>query len=200
VLAFCIYSLPSPLQRLFAAAKAPFTPYITLREAVDLQSVGDVAEADSDALEVVARWRSLMFIYAGLLQTLAWAADAAVYFVTTNPVDALSLTQPLLIALSWLYTAARPVASPTVTTPYDLFLVYLLHAVGGVLLLGGYLFEYAVGDASLPSLHILVGLSLNLAVVFTLLYVTVQMPMNFPSARVKKEDIVRPKVVQPTNR
>ncbi|KAJ7282599.1 hypothetical protein C8J57DRAFT_1295798 [Mycena rebaudengoi] len=130
-----------------------------------------------------------MFIFAGLLQSLAWAAGAAVYFVTTNRVDAWSFTQPLLIALSWLYTAARPVASPTVTVPYDLFLVYLLHAVGGVLLLGGYLFEYAVGDASLPSLHILMGLSLNLAVVFTLLYVTVQMPMNFPSARVKKEDI-----------
>ncbi|KAJ7145739.1 multidrug resistance-associated ABC transporter [Mycena epipterygia] len=184
---------PSPIQRLFATIKAPFTTYITLHEAeaVDFQSAGEIAVEDAqiDVPEVVALWRSLVFTLAGLLQSLAWIASTVFYFVMTDAADPWSLTQHLLIALSWLYTAVRPIVFPSATAPYDLFLVYILHAVGAILLLGGHLFACAVGDAPLPSTLILVGLSANLAIVLLLLYVTVQMPMNLPSTRVKKEDI-----------
>jgi hypothetical protein len=60
-----------------------------------------------------------------------------------------------------------------------------------VLLLGGRLFDYVIGETPLPSTPTLVGLSANLASVLVLLYFTVKMPMDLPSAGVKTEDIVR---------
>jgi hypothetical protein len=192
VVALCISALPFQLP---AVVKAPFTKYITLHEAeaVDLQATGELPleDADIDVPEVVSRWRSLLFAFAGLFQCLAWLATAVLYFVAADPVDAWNFTQRLLIALSWVYATVRPIVSPPATAPYDLFVIYILQAVGGILLLGGHLFDYAVGVAPLPSSPILAALSVNLSIVLILLCVTVEMPMNLPSTRVKKEDIVR---------
>ncbi|KAJ7662919.1 multidrug resistance-associated ABC transporter [Mycena rosella] len=192
ILAVVALSLSALPIRLPAAIKAPFAPYITLHEAeaLDLQreSVGD---AHIDVPEAVSRGRSFVFAFAGLLQSLAWLTSAAFYFFTAEPFEVWSFTRRLLVALSWLYVTVRPIAAPSATAPYDLFLIFILHTVGGVLLLGGHLFDYGVGEAPLPPTPILIALSANLALVLVLLCVTVQMPMNLPSTRVKKEDIGR---------
>jgi hypothetical protein len=172
--------------------------YLTLHEVegADFQSSG----GEDEPIEVprgVALWRARLFTVAGLLQTLAWIAAAGFHSLTADTVDAWTFTQCLLMAFSWLYTAVRPIVSPPVTAPYDLFSVYVLHVVGGALLLGGHLFDHAVAAVPLPSTLVLIGFSANLVVVFTLLYVTVQMPMNLPSPHVKKEDIVRRNVFPP---
>lgn len=197
VIAFCISSLRipwPPLQRLFTAVKAPFTTFITLHEAeaVDLQSAGEMA-VEISVPKATPFGRSLVFTFAGLVQSLAWIASAVFYFAANDQVDSWRLTQSLLIALSWLYTTVRPIASPFATVPCDLFVIYLLHLFGGVLLLGGPLFSYAVGEAPLPATAILVSLCANLGIVLVLLYFTVEMPMDLPSTHVKKEDIVRPR-------
>ncbi|KAJ6615389.1 multidrug resistance-associated ABC transporter [Mycena sp. CBHHK59/15] len=199
VLALCISSLhiplPSLVRRFSALVKAPFTEYMTLHdaEAVDVQSAtaGEMAAdvKDVDVLETVPLWRTLVFSFAGIVQSLAWVAGAAFYLSTTSPVDGWEVARRFFMALSWLYTSVRPIAFPSATSPYDLFFLYLLHSVGGVLLLGGHIFDYGVGEKPLPSTLTLVGLSLNLGVLFVLLYIIVQMPMNLPSTRVKKEDI-----------
>ncbi|KAJ7303772.1 hypothetical protein DFH08DRAFT_793782 [Mycena albidolilacea] len=193
---FCVASLripwPSPLQKLFTALKAPFRTFITLHEAeaVDLQSAGEMAvNSEIRVPQATPFGRSLVFTFAGVLQSLAWIASGAFYFVATNQADAWHFAQFLLIAFSWLYTAVRPVASPFATAPYDLFVIYFLHLVGGVLLLGGRLFDYTVGETPLPPTPTLVGLSANLVTILVLLYFTVIMPMDLPSTRVKKEDI-----------
>ncbi|KAJ7863242.1 hypothetical protein B0H13DRAFT_2237132 [Mycena leptocephala] len=181
VLALCIFPF---------LLGTPFKTYITLHEAegADFQSSG----GEDEPIEVprgVALWRARLFTVAGLLQTLIWIAIAVFYSLMADTVDAWSFAQCLLLAFSWLYTAVRPIVSPPVTAPYDLFLVYTLHVMGGVLLLGGQLFDYAVAAAPLPSAPILLGLFVNLVAILALLYVTVQMPMNLPSSRIKKEDI-----------
>ncbi|KAJ7843057.1 hypothetical protein B0H14DRAFT_2359165 [Mycena olivaceomarginata] len=189
---FCVASLrvpwPSPLQKLFTALKAPFRTFITLHEAeaVDLQWQ---PTRRSEYLRPPPFGRSLVFTFAGVLQSLAWIANGVFYFVATNQADAWHFAQCLLVAFSWLYTAVRPIASPFGTAPYDLFVIYCLHLVGGVLLLGGRLFDYVIGETPLPSTPTLVGLSANLASVLVLLYFTVKMPMDLPSAGVKTEDI-----------
>ncbi|KAJ6562830.1 hypothetical protein DFH09DRAFT_1035588 [Mycena vulgaris] len=187
VVTFCVSFLPI---RLPAVITAPFTTYLTLdeAEAMYIQSAS-VEDAQIDVPEVVSRWRTLLFAFAGLLQSLIWLASAVIYFVTADSVDAWAFTQRLLIALSWSYATVRPIAAPSATAPYDLFLIYVFHAMGGVLLLGGHLFDYAAGDKPLPATSILVALSCNLGIVLVLLFVTVQMPMNLPSTRVKKDDI-----------
>jgi hypothetical protein len=159
---------------------------------VDLQSAGATGVDDQEIVvpEDIPFGRSLVFTFAGLLQSLAWIASGLFYFAA-DQVDAWRLTQSFLVAFSWLYTTVRPIASPFATVPYDLFVIYLLHLVGGVSVLGGRLFDYAVGETSLPSTPTLVGLSANLATVLVLLYFTAKMPMDLPSTCVKKEDIVR---------
>ncbi|KAJ7619563.1 hypothetical protein FB45DRAFT_931097, partial [Roridomyces roridus] len=188
VCALCVSSLPVPsqLQRLVNTLKAPFSPLLTLQEAEAL-----TAEEPTDASQVsdVEPRPSLAFTFIGLVQSLAWITGAIFYYVATDASDATALTQSLLIAFSWLYTTIRPIASPFATVPYDLFTIYLLHFAGGTLILGGYLFDYAVGEAPWPGTAIVVALSANIAAVLVLLYYTVNMPMNVPSMRVKKEDI-----------
>ncbi|KAJ7468712.1 hypothetical protein FB451DRAFT_1560403 [Mycena latifolia] len=190
VVLLCISWLPI---RIPPVVKAPFTPYLTLHEAeaMDLQATS-VEGARIEVPEVVSRWRSLVLAFAGLVQSLAWLASAfaaALYFITENSVDTWVVGQRLLIALSWLYVTVRPIAAPPATAPYDLFLIYILHLAGGILLLGGHLFDYAVGQAPLYETPILVALSVNLGIVLLLLGVTVQIPMNLPSSRAKKEDV-----------
>ncbi|KAJ6542743.1 multidrug resistance-associated ABC transporter [Mycena capillaripes] len=197
VLTICICSLPVqlpvPIQRL----ATPLKPYITLDEALaestDIQSAEAIRIEDvNPQIEVPESgvlWSSRVFIFAGLLQTLGWIAVAVFDFLATDGVNGRTFAQYLLLAFSWLYTTVRPIVSAPVTAPYDLCLVYFLHFVGGLLLLGGHLFNYAVADTPLPSTATLIGLSTSLATVFTLLYVTVQMPMALPSPHVKKKEI-----------
>ncbi|KAJ7045901.1 hypothetical protein C8F04DRAFT_452844 [Mycena alexandri] len=188
VITICICSLPvrwpAPLTKL----GAPFTAFLTLEAAANLQEIS-TETAQDETPDVVPRWRALLFTFVGLLQTIGWIASAVFYFVTAETIDAWTLIQPLLTALSWLYTAVRPIASPPTTAPYDLFLLYVLQFTGGLFLFGGYLFDYAVAVSPLPSVPILVALTANLLVVLVLLCVTVQMPMNLPSAHIKKADI-----------
>ncbi|KAJ7041090.1 hypothetical protein C8F04DRAFT_947402 [Mycena alexandri] len=172
--------------------KAVFTTYLTLEEAEALNlPPQELSQAFEEPQIEAPRWRTLLFTFAGLLQTIGWIASAVLYFLAANPVDAWTLTQPLLVAFSWLYTAVRTVASPPVTAPYDLFSVYVLQFSGGILVLVGHLFDSAVGIKTLPPTPILMALWVNLIVVFVLLYIVVQMPINLLSRRVNKEDVGR---------
>ncbi|KAJ7794752.1 hypothetical protein B0H14DRAFT_3888596 [Mycena olivaceomarginata] len=142
VFTFCVPSLripwPSPLRRLFTALKASFTPFITLHEAelVDLQSAGATGVDDQ---EIVGFFRAL-------------PGSRAASF-TSLPIKLMRGVSPNLSSSHFpgytpLYDQSRRLFA---TVPYDLFVIYLLHLVGGVLVLGGRLFDYAVGETSLPS-------------------------------------------------
>ncbi|KAJ7751710.1 hypothetical protein B0H16DRAFT_824510 [Mycena metata] len=175
---------PGALKKL----KAVFITYLTLDEAEALNLPPQELSVEEPQIKAL-RWRTLVFTFTGLLQTIGWIASAVLYFLSADQVNAWPLTQPLLAAFSWLYTAVRAVASPPITAPYDLFSVYVLQVAGGILILGGHLFDSAVGVGILPPTPVLMALCVNILVVFVLLYVTVQMPINLPSRRVKKEDI-----------
>ncbi|KAJ7727894.1 hypothetical protein B0H16DRAFT_1677216 [Mycena metata] len=127
----------------------------------DEQNVPEAAAA----LEVdntIPLWRTVVFVFIGLLQCLAWLAGGSFALITGHPSwDAI---QRFLVALPWLYTAVRPIARPTATPPYDMFAIYLALIGGGVLQLGGYLFQHTAWGTPLPGTSVLLGLSLNLAV------------------------------------
>ncbi|KAJ7505211.1 hypothetical protein B0H11DRAFT_1977471 [Mycena galericulata] len=175
--------LPTPFRRFYRLVRSRLNPYLTLREAEGL----DLASAPS-ATSPEPRWRPLLFAFAGLSECLTWMADASFHFVVT-PSNAWGGVCRLLIAFSWMYTTVRPITRPSPTVPYDLFTIYVLHFIAGFLQIGGYLFEYSVSSTPLPAPLVLFGLSANLAVVTTLLYVAMRMPIALPSAQVKKEDI-----------
>jgi ABC-type spermidine/putrescine transport system permease subunit I len=173
-----------------------FTTYLSLHEAEALDSApADSADPPSPVrpATVVPLWRSLLIAFAGLVETLAWVSTAAFDIVLS---DARETLLGLAIAFSWAYTVARTVAKPPATAPYDLIVIYFLHLLGSTLHLGGFIFEHIVSGAPLPSIVSLFSQSVNLAIIGTLLFVTMGMPIGLPSARVQKEDIVSDKPVR----
>jgi hypothetical protein len=145
-------------------------------------------------------WRTLVFAFVGLLEALGWLSYGVYNLINhynshmdydhhLHPNVVGPIVFPFLIAISWVYAVVRSVVKPTATPPYDLFTVYCLHLVTGVLLLGGTLFDYGV-VGSTPPLLVILALSANMAAVLILLVVVVSMPLEVPSNRVKAEDIV----------
>ncbi|KAF7362379.1 hypothetical protein MVEN_00584800 [Mycena venus] len=188
-LSFVRLPLPSAAKRLVNAVKRPFTQYLTLHEAEGLVLADEknVREAELEVESTVPLWRTIVFVFVGLLECLAWLANGSFLLITGHPTwDAI---QQFLVALTWVYTAARPVLRPTATPPYDMLALYMVHICGGILQLGGYLFEHNASGAPLPGTLVIVGLSVNLAVLVGLVAIIMGMPLALPSHLVKKEDI-----------
>ncbi|KAF8150500.1 multidrug resistance-associated ABC transporter [Mycena galopus ATCC 62051] len=188
-LSFVQLPLPNALQKVVRAVKRPFTQFLTLREAegLALAEEKDVPEAEFKVQDTVPLWRTLVFVFVGLLESLAWLANGSFLLITGHPRwDAI---QQFLVALTWLYTAVRPILRPTATPPFDMLAIYLANIGGGILQLGGYLFQHNSSGAPLPETLVLVGLSVNLAVLVGLVAVIMGMPLALPSHLVKKEDI-----------
>ncbi|KAJ7693235.1 hypothetical protein B0H17DRAFT_506734 [Mycena rosella] len=145
------------------------------------------AELEVEVENNVPLWRTIVFVFIGLLECLAWLGYGSFLLITGHPRwDGI---QRFLVASTWLYTTARPVARPTATPPFDLLAIYLAHIGGGILQLGGYLFQHNASGAPLPGTWVLVGLSVNLAASVGLVVVIMGMPLALPSHLVKKEDI-----------
>jgi hypothetical protein len=195
-ISFVHFPLPRAVRKLVDAAKSPFERYMSVHEAEAL-SLSDEKSSGAADLRVdnnVPLWRTLLFVFVGLLACLAWLADGSFILATTTN-QHWEAVQRFLLALTWLYATIRPIARPTATPPYDLFSLYLLHIAGGVLQLGGYLFEHNAAGTPLPSTVVLVGLSVNLAALVGLVTVIMGMPLALPSHLVNKEDIVSPEIL-----
>ncbi|KAJ6497501.1 hypothetical protein C8R45DRAFT_898828 [Mycena sanguinolenta] len=193
VLAICLSFVPLPLpnalQKWADAAKKHLTQFLTLHEAEGLALADEknVPEVELTVERDRAPWRKFVFVVVGLLECLAWLAGGSFLLITGHSWWA--AVQQFLVALTWLYTAARPVLRPTATPPYDMLTLYMAHIGGGILQLGGYLFQHNSSGAPLPGTWVLVGLSVNLAVLVGLVAVIMGMPLALPSHLVKKEDI-----------
>ncbi|KAF7318109.1 ABC transmembrane type-1 domain-containing protein [Mycena chlorophos] len=177
-----LLALPLPIP---AVVKQPFAKFLTLHEA---EAAADHVESDEIDVQPVSRWRARVFAFVGVVQSLTWAA-LAVASLTQNASDKFTVIQLGLVAVTWLYTVVRSVASPPQTAPFDLFVVYALQLLGVGLVLGGYAFEHAYGDAQLPSKFAFGAVVCYAAVTAAMLVLAINIPMNLPSTRVKKEDI-----------
>ncbi|KAJ6590007.1 hypothetical protein DFH09DRAFT_1359037 [Mycena vulgaris] len=187
-LSFVRPPLPKPVRRLVDAVKSPFAQYLSLRDAEGL--LADEKSIPGAELEVDnggSLWRTVVFVFIGLLECMAWLGYGAFLLITGYP--RWEAIQRFLIASTWLYTAARPVLRPTATPPFDMFAIYMVHICGGILQLGGYLFQHNAYGAPLPGTLVLVGLSVNLGTLVGLVTVIMGIPLALPSPLVKKEDI-----------
>lgn len=194
VLAICLsfvpLPLPKPIRNVVDAAKSPFKQYLSLHEAegLTLEDVQNIGEAELEVQNIVPVWRTVIFVFIGLLQCLVRLGDGSWLLITGHP--AWEATQQFLVSLTWLYTVARPILWPTATPPFDMLALYMVHIAGGSLELGGYLLQHNTSDAPLPGGLVLVGLSVNLAALVVLVTIIMGMPLALPSQLVKKEDIV----------
>ncbi|KAF7365100.1 putative multidrug resistance-associated ABC transporter [Mycena venus] len=192
VLVLLASHLPNPLRTRFPNVNRrlrrigrAFTKFLPLHEAEALVSP---RIHTTDVVLSRGRWRSVLFAFLGILEVLAWAADASFYLVVT-PFDVWGAIVRFLIAFSWVYATVRPITRPSTTVPYDLCVIYLLHFIVAFLQLGGALFNTVLSDIPLPSTLAMFGLFANLGITTALVYVTMRMPIGLPSTRVKEEDI-----------
>lgn len=199
-LALYIFSIPIPafVRRIFEPLTRQFRNFLTLpeAEALDAQALaGDKILQDEDVATTVPvphatpLWRTVVFAFVGIAQALWWLGYGS-YLLYDNTRDWWKGTRALVSAFTWLYTAARPIARPTVTAPGDMFTIYLVLLGGVVFELGGYLFDHNVYGIPLPNIITLGVLWTDLFVTVGLLGVVLAMPLAIPSQRVKKEDIV----------
>ncbi|KAF7329698.1 hypothetical protein MKEN_00233000 [Mycena kentingensis (nom. inval.)] len=152
--------------------RGQFPRYLSLREA---EALGlDIDAADGDRLPKNSIWRTVVFAAVGVVQCLCWSALGG-YALLTG-LEGVHW-QALLVAGTWLYAVVRSIALPIATPPYDLLALYSAHLCGGVLQLGGHLFNGS--SVLVPT----VALSLNLAAVVGALGVIFCMPMEQPSER-----------------
>ncbi|TFK37596.1 multidrug resistance-associated ABC transporter [Crucibulum laeve] len=199
VFVICFYSIPipGPARKLSRKIKTPFLPFLTLHEAeaLDLYAAsGDKVLGDEDAgaavdvPNVVPLWRTVVFVFAGLFETLYWIASGS-YVLYSDPTDLWPAIRAYLLAVTWLYTVIRPIAYPTATPPYDLFSIYLVLLSTAILQFGGALFDHNVSGFPLPPTTIVVALSANIGIISGLLFVVLGMPLAIPSSHVKREEI-----------
>ncbi|KAJ7057932.1 hypothetical protein C8F01DRAFT_1255822 [Mycena amicta] len=182
--------LPKPIRRPLDVLKSQFTPYLPLHEAEGLALSDDKLVAEEPEVEVTASvtiWRTFVFAVIGLVECLAWLAGGSFLLITGDSLW--NAAQRFLVASTWLYTVVRPISRPTATPPYDMFTLYGIYLVGGILQLGGYLFQYSAYGVPLPGTITLVALSLNSVAIVGLLTVIFGMPLGLPSHLVKKGDI-----------
>ncbi|KAF8205407.1 multidrug resistance-associated ABC transporter [Mycena galopus ATCC 62051] len=193
VLTICLSLVPLPkaAQKVVDALKSPFAEFMSLHEAEGLALADErnlpETQLEVDVNNIVPLWRTVLFVFIGLLECLAWVASGTFLLMTGHPRWA--ATQQFLVASTWLYTVARPILRPTATPPYDMLTLYMLHIAGGTLQLGGYLFQHTASGAPLPETFVLAGLAVNLAALVGLVTVIMGMPMGLPSRLVKKADI-----------
>ncbi|KAF8222623.1 hypothetical protein L208DRAFT_1413119 [Tricholoma matsutake] len=116
VFIICLFRLPAPkfTHNFFRRLGAPFETYLTPLEAEGLDTNSNIVE-DADGL-TQCRWRPLVFSSVGLVETLTWLTYGS-FLLISGPTDAWQPYQPLLIAVSWLYTVVRPIRRPPATPP-----------------------------------------------------------------------------------
>ncbi|KAJ7784449.1 hypothetical protein B0H16DRAFT_1492535 [Mycena metata] len=170
-----------PAHRVLHLLRNSFKTFIPLHEAEALDST----HSRIYGLERRDFRRSAAFTFLGLLECLFWVADASFFLVS----DGWGTVARFTIAFSWIYATVRPIAHPSVTVPYDLGVIYLLHFIAGFLQLAGYLFDNIFSGIPLPDPFILFGSSAHVAVLGALLYLTLTMPIALPSVHVRKEEI-----------
>lgn len=200
VFALCVSAVPltRPIRRLLRPLGAPLQSYLTLHEAeaIDITAVAGEPGLDDedrvDSVEVpglVPVWRTVVFVFVGIVQAFCWVAAGA-FRLYNNQENVWDGVFSFVVAASWMYTVLRPIARPTATPPYDMFALYLAFFFTSILQLGGVIFDHSVLGVSLPSALTLTALIANLVVVFVLLTAILAMPLDIPSNRVDKKDIV----------
>jgi hypothetical protein len=193
LLGFCSIPTPRPVRRIFAIIGSPFQRYLTLHEAeaIDLATLDDGEEVGHvvKVLKLVPVWRTVVFAFVGIVQSFCWVAYGS-YILYSDRGHLWRGAFSFFVAISWLYTAIRPITRPTPTPPFDMFALYLILLAGGILQLGGVLFDHSVLSAPLPSTLAMTALIANLLSILVLLAITVSMPLGVPSNRVNPKDIV----------
>lgn len=190
ILILCFLSIPFPY--VFDNLCTPFKTYLHLHEAEALDSNEMVVDKISGHPgEFVPLWRAVILVSLGIIQCL-YSIALGSYRLYTDSRDVLGGIFPFLVAIPWLYSIIRPISHPIVTSPLDLFSIYLVLFSVGILKIGGIVFDHNVLGLPWPSTLTLVALSANILALLVLLIVVLTIPLALPSSGINMKDIVSP--------
>lgn len=167
--------------------------FLTLHEAEALDA--GVSKPDTTLTahlrveDITLRWKIVLLSLIAFAETFSWLAVAC-YMFSVGTSSVWNPTSFILIATTWLYAGCRPILKPQSTPPYDLFLLFSVHLISGILLLSGIAYSNDVFATPLPGAPILVGLLFNLVAILGGLFLIASMPMGTRSNLVKKSDLV----------
>lgn len=189
VLTFCLTLVPVPafIRRFGLWFSSPFTKFLTIQEAEALQKPEGGHAAEYKAAPPPL-WRTAVLTWLALFEVLVWLAFGC-YRLVTDSSDIWGGVIPVIISLTWLYAALRPLVWPSRIAMYDLFSLYLIHIATSVLNFGGIIFDNGVYGIPLPPQLILLAHIANFAVLIILLVVILGMPIGVPSSHVNPDDI-----------
>ncbi|KAJ7431273.1 hypothetical protein FB451DRAFT_1489162 [Mycena latifolia] len=188
-----VFLVSSIVRRLFPdsvrrAISKPFAPYMTVEEAQapDFPVPGHPLVRYDGVDSTTGRRHSLFFAVLGLLEVFLWGGQAILSLISGNLID----PQSILLALAWLYTVPKAIVSPCATVPSELLAIYVLHGMGGMLILGGYLFDYVAEKTGFPSQLLMMGLCANTIIVLSVLCAAAHLPINMPPPGVPTAEIL----------
>jgi hypothetical protein len=164
--------------------KAQIKQFLTLSEAEALDSS---PESPSHSRPIhVPLWRTMVLSFTALVLTLVWLSYACyALLASSSPMG----KHAVLISLTWLYATIYPILRPSPTPPYSLFTLYILHFIGGVLLLGGVLYDASISGVPADATAVF-ALVVNLLAIIGLLSIVLAMPVGIPSDNVDVTEIV----------
>jgi len=183
-------ALHSPLRhtKLFKAISNVLTDFLSLEEAVAIENNLQLTEL---VLPPVPLWRTLSLAIPALLETIAWLALSSyrlVVFDFNKSHATYELWAPFLVAISWFYASLKPVMRPSPTPPYDLFVLYLVHAFTALLSVGSALYRQYIYGEIVSNAYVL-ATTIHFIILGGLLAIVFSMPLGVPTARVDKEEI-----------
>lgn len=188
----CIVSVPAPSQirvttRIFAGV---FKTFLTLPEA-EAYDRGESPLDEFSKENETSVWRMFTMSWIAIAQTVFWMGLGCYRLTSSDGNEGLwEVWGPVIIALSWLYAAVRPILRPTATPPYDLLMFYFLESISAVVRFASVFFKHDVYGDPLPNTLTLVTVCLNIVAILLLIIVVMSMPLAVPSQYVDKSQIV----------
>ncbi|GJJ10347.1 hypothetical protein Clacol_004573 [Clathrus columnatus] len=179
-----------PLRDFSNAVKSPFTLFLSLNEAEAILNP-ELAAKDVQATKVRAPiWCTATLATLALGEAVSWLTIGSYNVIASNGTVDYRVLTPYINAAAWLFAVIIPIFEPQVTVPYKLFIFYVLQLIAGVFQFGSIWYDHDIFGIPLRTVDV-VGGSLNLFVVLTLLIIVLRMPLSVPTNDEIAEKIVR---------
>lgn len=179
-----LYVLPRPpsTSKLVRRFKRSWTPFLTLEDAQTLLKSQDDPAASSPVIgsDVREERRSVLRLtipitILSLLELVFWTILSTYYLSTGEKTEAWTCS---LLTLAWSYSFVRLLIKPSVTPPYDVFILLVIQLATATVGLVGHAYNHYGYGAPWPEAWVLIGETLDLATISTLVLVILKTPVE----------------------
>ncbi|PIL36802.1 ATP-binding cassette transporter [Ganoderma sinense ZZ0214-1] len=181
--AVLVAALP-PVQARLRNIGQPLLDFLSLPEAEALLvSEGYDSPKDQHHINSVSR---ILLVAISLVEFLVWLGLGC-YRLISDFDNAYSGIQCAVLSNTWLYATLRPIIWPTVTVPFDLFFLFILHLGFSVINGAGFLFDCYLYNTPFPPLLEIFIYAADLLAISGLLTIVFNVSLAVPDEHTKKD-------------